>query len=177
VHFKAKIEKDPKDIFFYLRTPPMIQARLEELSRQIAAHTKTEPQVVDHITLLYIPGKKDYDPGVIDMVVQAARDAVVSIPKLSARLQGWAYFDNEDNTALVSLIDSPGLTDVHTRLKEAVESLGIQTKPIHGFIPHATVNYLPLGSRVDYLPRLTSEFTIQHCEVSNHRIFPITFGK
>lgn len=176
MQFQAKIENDPKNIFFYLRTPPMVQARLEEFSRQIAAHTKTEPQAVDHVTLLYMPGKKDYDPEVVSLVVQAAKDVVINVPELHARMQGWAYFDNEDDTALVALIDCPGIPDLYVRLKEAVESLGIRTKPKHGFIPHATVNYLPSGTRVDYLPRLQGEFSIRHCEISNQRTFPITFG-
>ena len=167
--------------------PASLQNQLEELSSQLLHSNKRsfQPKQNDHITLCYIPEKFEDVPGerFLRKVHQVVRNIAASSTPISAKLQGWAYFDGvvdpegNPNTALVGLIDAPGLAQIHVRLVKELSDLGINTAQNHGFTPHTTFAYLPLGKRLN-LPLLQGfEFEIPKFCLSNDRIHEFRLGQ
>lgn len=155
-------------IFLYVALPAEVSGQLGELSAEFGKKAKDiETQETDHITVLWA------NPEVVqaaDLDWAALRDEIQELIHhalpLKAQLQGWAYFDNcvhhgEKRTALVALVDVPGLEAIYVKTKWQLRQAGIDFEPTHSFVPHITIGYLPLGGRVEFeLPVLDPAFTI-----------------
>lgn len=171
-----EIRSDTEKLFFYVRLPELIKKRLSSIAKQLVKGTKYKAEENDHITLLYIPR---FSGGVSKelraKVIAAAKKVASEAAPIKATLQGWGYFDgaqgkdNEPATALVGLIDAPGLAHIHVALHKEVLRLGIDAKQNHGFTPHATFAYLPKGGRLPKLPVLDEKFEISTFEMSNDK--------
>lgn len=178
---KALIEEirlDDEKLFFFVRLPPAIKKRLTEIAHQVVKGTDYDAQENDHITLLYIPRfKQAVSDELRTKVIAAAKKVAAESPPITATLQGWGYFDgaegkdNKPATALVGLIDAPGLAHIHVALHQAVLGLGIDAKQNHGYCPHATFAYLPRGGRVPKLPVLDEKFAISGFELNNDKSY------
>jgi len=171
-----RVENNPGRLLFYIPTPENVRAKLTSLSRVVAAEMRgkgVEVEDVDHVTLLYLKGAEDFTPEQAQDAATEAKEVLREHLPIKAKLQGWAYFDGaskggEPKTALVALLDAPGLESVYSQLREELVELTGESKPKHGFVPHATVAYLPVGARLSLeLPVLGEEFDITEAELSH----------
>lgn len=173
----ASIKLTPRQLFTYVPLPQELVEKLERIRKQIDVE---KPEELDHVTLLYIP-KAVYDvpQHKIDELVKAFREVGQDTPAIHAKVQGWAYFDgaedhdNQPATALVALVDAPGLEDLHVELKSAARRLGYEPSAKHTFTPHFTFAYLKQGGRVQDLPRIDGEFDIDKVRFANADIHDI----
>jgi 2'-5' RNA ligase len=172
-----QIKNNPNALFFFVRTPEKIRKKLSGYSRVIAADFKgVEVEDVDHVTLLYVPLKEGAK---IDEkeIAKVASKTLRKTRAVQAKIQGWGYFDGaeqdgEKKTALVALVDSPGLAEIHVALKKALVEAGIPADDqIHGFVPHTTIAYLGRGSRAKPLPELGFDFNVDQVEMTNESDF------
>lgn len=179
-----QIRTSPEHLFVCFRLPEKIRNDLSKLAAEIAEGEAAED--VDHVTVLYIPpnGKGEIPKEQADAAEKAAREALKSTGFIKARLQGWGYFDGaekdgEKKTALVALVDAPGLAEIHLALKEALTAVGLPAdKQTHGYVPHATCAYLPKGERVkSELPVLDREFVIDQIELVHSEIRKLSLAE
>lgn len=170
---EKQIRSNERKLFFYLRLPAAIREKLSGFSKDVARENETDVEDVDHITLLYVEAPEGkFSHGQAARALEAAKEALVGVGPISVKLQGWGFFDGAslggvNKTALVALADSPGLAEVHVKLKEALAKEGIESSDEHGFIPHATIAYLEPGTRLKELPMLGDQFTVQAAEMSH----------
>ena len=174
----CEIHTDEEKLFFFVRLPDHIRNRLSALAKTLVKGTKYKAEENDHITLLYIP--RFSDPITSDLrkkVIDAAQEVAESSGPIKATMQGWGYFDGAEGmddkpaTAVVGLIDAPGLANIHVALHDRIAKLGINVKQNHGFTPHATFCYLPAGERLPKLPILRESFEITGFELSNDKFY------
>lgn len=174
----AKIDLTPHQLFTYIPFPEDLKVRFETIAKNVVPAGKMAPEI-DHVTLLYIPKSESaVAESRVDEIVKELRDTCEHIKPLKAKIQGWAYFDGaqkdgEKKTALVGLIDCPGLEDLHVELKSTMGRLGLKDAGTHGFTPHVTFAYLDQGERVANLPLLDGEFDIDKvvfCNSAKHEI-------
>jgi len=174
----CEIHTNAEKLFFFVRLPEAIEKRLTKIAHEVVDGTKYAPEENDHVTLLYIPRFKEAVPKELRAkVIAAAKKIADETPPIKATLQGWGYFDgaqgkdDEPATAVVGLIDAPGLAHIHVELHRQILQLGINAKQNHGFTPHATFAYLPQGKRLPNLPVLNESFEIDEFELSNDRCY------
>lgn len=171
---QSAIERNARQIFFYVPLPEGLRNRMNSLAKSYDG-----AEEVDHCTLLFIPkAAEDVPQAVVDSVLKAAEDVGKKHAPINAKIQGWAYFDGatkdgKEVTALVGLLDAPGLEDLHVALKTAVKGAGVTPASNHGFTPHITFAYLKKGERVDDLPLLDGSFTIDKFCLSNREIHDV----
>lgn len=180
---RKQIRADAERLFFFVRLPKVLATKLTDLSKGLAADAGVEAEEVDHATVLYL---RSADGAIGEKlagdVVEAAQKALGGMAPLEATLQGWGYFDGceldgEKKTALVALLDCPGLAEAHVALKAAMEGLGLPVeKQTHGYVPHATVAYLDSGDRVDNLPTLGAKFSISELELMHTEGYVLKLG-
>lgn len=169
----ASIDTNPKQLFFYIPLDEHIVDKLKTMRREMDLPGDAELQDFDHVTLLYIPkSDDDIEASKVDSIVKDARDVTADHAPIHARIQGWGYFDGaekdgEKTTALVALLDAPGLEDLHVELKSLMKRLGHPASGAHSFTPHITFAYLPQGKRVDKLPSIGLSFDIEHVMLAN----------
>jgi 2'-5' RNA ligase len=162
----AQIKLDPRQLFLYVPLPEATSMHLERVRDQLALHRGADTPDIDHVTLLYIPKADGAIPPLrVKTILDVLRARTAMHAPIAAKVQGWGYFDGADGgagraTALVALLDAPGLEDLHVDLKSAMRDLGHPEAGTHGFVPHVTFAYLPMGTRIDGLPQLDGEFTI-----------------
>jgi 2'-5' RNA ligase len=165
---RGTINFDPKQTFFYIPLPQDIQKNYSKLGKELFGEKAAE--INDHITLLYMP-KRDSD--IPQEELEAITDMLkgIRLPPVKAKVQGWAYFDgaSEGKTALVALIDTPGLEELHVLIKQGMKSLGYDVTQNHGFNPHTTFCYLDRGERVDNLPVLEDNFIIDRFSLASDK--------
>lgn len=157
----AEIRSDPRGRWWFFRVPVEIGSYLAELGRQVAEEVKGTPEETDHITACYVTkAEVPLGDGDVQEIVAAAQKALSSMGPVDVWLGGTAYFDtaqdydNKPATALVALVDGPGLVDIHVALKKAMHGIGIDWEEKHTYVPHATIAYLPVGARSMRLPKL-----------------------
>lgn len=95
-----------------------------------------------HCTVVYT-GRTS---GVEATVLRAAVEQVLDRAPVDARIGGLARFSGataDDPDAIVALVDSPGLDDLHADVRAALADLGVDPPRDHGFTPHVTLMYLP----------------------------------
>lgn len=167
---------NPGHLFLYVDLPDDLKEECARVSESL--DVSGERPAVDHVTLLYIPKDQKIEPEALTEALAAAEELAASYQPIPAKLQGWAYFDGakEDKAALVGLIDAPGLADLHVDLKRAVKKLGVPLEETHGFTPHVTFAYTPVGERLTELPLFDGEFTIDNISASSDELHRFPMG-
>ncbi|MGL4445522.1 MAG: 2'-5' RNA ligase family protein, partial [Alsobacter sp.] len=167
--------------FTYAPLPPEIVETMEALQAEVMP-AGGMAQEIDHVTLVYCPKAATEIPEEkVAEVVDALRAAAAGSSPIAAKVQGWAYFDGarkdgEDKTVLVALIDAPGITQLQVRLQDALAVAGMEPSSAHSFAPHFTICYLAPGERVDELPAIAVEFTIDRICFVNREVHEIQLG-
>lgn len=178
----AKISTNPRAFFVHVRVPEDVAGDLRALQRKILPDARQHADI-DHATLVYTQKPvEDHDPEKVHAAVMALRQVGERTEPIHAKLQGWAYFDNvshkgEPATALVALLDAPGLEHLHVDMSRALTDLGVHPSTAHVFTPHVTMGFLPHQGRVDgELPPLGGRFTIDKVYVAarDHHEVPLT---
>lgn len=174
----ASITLTPRQQFTYAPLPSDLADKWTAIQDKVTP-PDGEKQEIDHITLVFC-GKSDTDrsPAEVDAIVKALQDVANDHPPLSAKVQGWAYFDGakkdgKDVTAVVALVDAPGIEDLQVALKGALKAQGLKPSEDHAFTPHFTFCYVPAGHRIENLPSLDGTFTIDRICFANKDIHGI----
>ena len=174
----ASITLTPRQRFTYVPLPEDLAKKWTEIQDRVTP-PDGEKQEIDHITLVFC-GKSETDipESEVDTIVKALADVADDYAPLHAKVQGWAYFDGakkdgKDVTAVVALVDAPGIEDLQVGLKGALKAKGLKPSEDHAFTPHFTFCYLPAGKRVDNMPTLDGEFTIDRICFANKDIHVI----
>jgi len=170
---EKQIHTDPTHLFFCARLPDEIRKKLMELSGELLKGVDfAEADDADHITVLYVPSKGEYSESDKEDALSAVQKVLDKAKPIDAKFQGWGFFDGaskdgEAATALVALVDAPGLAELHTEIKAVLSKAGFTEieDQTHGFVPHATLAYLPVGARIDKLPVLDAAFKIEKIEL------------
>jgi 2'-5' RNA ligase len=178
------IKVHPKEMFFFVDFPEALRKKYLKTSADL--NLPKADGLLDHVTLLYIPyeHKQDFTPEEIEDIKSMASSVAGAFKPIKAKVQGWAYFDgaigpgDKPATALVALIDAPGLADVHVALKTAISSLGYPANDqTHGFTPHTTFAYLEPGARVDLPMFKGDEMDIGHINLVIDKVYKIPLGE
>jgi 2'-5' RNA ligase len=179
----AEINTGPRTFFVYARLPEHIASSLRELQGKLIPDA-AKHQDIDHVTLVMVKkpsGGGEHEPEKAHAAIDALKDVGAATEPISARLQGFAYFDAADRdgkkrTALVALVNAPGLERLHVDAARALEEHGLEPADNHGFTAHATIGYLTHGGRVDDLPLLSGSFMIDkvHVAARDHHEIPLT---
>jgi 2'-5' RNA ligase len=169
----ATIGAAPEQRFTYVPLPLHVQSALKMMQASVVP-AGTKAQDIDHITLVYShDAPKALEPANVDRTVKALREAAEGHAPIEAKVQGWAYFDGvrhggKPATALVALVDAPGLAELHVDLKSTLKLQGHPAADTHGFNPHVTLAYLNHGQRIPALPKLPeTNFTIDKVMFAN----------
>jgi 2'-5' RNA ligase len=174
----SSVARSPRQRFTYVPLPPDLVARWSRLQSRILPAGATK-QDIDHITLVYVPkAAEDIGEDTVDDAVNALREVGAATPPIEAKVQGWAYFDGaekdgEPATALVALVDAPGLAELYVEMKSALVRVGMPAASNHGFTPHITFGYLKQGERVRDLPQIEGTFTIEKVCFANADIHEV----
>jgi len=174
----SSVALSPRQRFTYIPLPDALVAKWTALQSRVLPAGATK-QDIDHVTLVYVPkAAEDLGQDTVDRAVKALREVGAATPSIDAKLQGWAYFDGAEKdgekvTALVALVDAPGLEALHVEVKSALARVGFQAANTHGFTPHFTFGYLKQGERVPDLPLLDGEFTIDKVCFANADIHDV----
>lgn len=178
----AQIATNPNGFFVHVRVPDHVADQLKKVQRDVLPANGT-PQDIDHITLVYTK-KSDYDhpPERVHAALDAMRRHGETTEPIDARIQGWAYFDGAGKdgkpaTAMVALVDAPGLEHLHVDLSRLLERHGITPSDAHVFTPHITIGYLPQHGRAEKpLPPIDGSFVIDTAHVASrdHHEVPLT---
>lgn len=180
----AEIKSGPRTFFVHVRVPDGIADRLREVQKELVPDASRH-QEIDHVTLVGTkkpPGGEEHAPDKVHAALDALRDVASTHEPISARIQGWGYFDGAQNdgkstTALVALLDAPGLDHLHVDMSRALKDHGIEPSDNHIFTPHITLGYLEPHGRADKpLPALSGRFTINkaHVAARDHHEIPLT---
>ena len=180
----GEIHTGSRNFFVHIRLPDHIRHDLEAVQRKIIPDTAM-PTPVDHITLVHVgKPRDDHDAQKVHAALNSLREIGQRTEPISARIQGIAYFDGASNdgkpsTALVALIDAPGLTHLHVDMSRALKEHGINPSDNHGYVAHATLGYLGDKGRVDSLPAISGKFTIEkvHVAARDHHEIPLSYVK
>ena len=170
----AQIHTSPKTFFVHVRVPEHIATQLADVQRRIIPDTEKH-QEIDHVTLVYTKkALEDHPPEKVHAALEALRRIGERTEPIAAKIQGWGYFDGaqkdgKTTTALVALLDAPGLEHLHVDMSRALKSHGIEPSDSHIFTPHITLGYLGAGERADKtLEPLSGRFTIDKAHVASH---------
>lgn len=180
----AQIQTGPRTFFVHVRVPDSVASRLREIQKDVVPDASRH-QDIDHVTLVYTkkPGDGgEHAPDKVHAALDALRDVAATHEPIDARIQGWGYFDGAEKdgkrtTALVALLDAPGLDHLHVDMSRALRSHGIEPSDSHVFTPHITLGYLEQHGRADKpLPPLAGRFTIDkaHVAARGHHEIPLT---
>lgn len=180
----AEIKVGPRTFFIHVRVPEHVASKLREVQSKVVPDASRHQQI-DHVTLAYTERPRDggeHPPEKTDAALEALRDVGARTEPIDARLQGWGFFDaahegRRARTALVALVDAPGLEHLHVDAVRALKDHGIEVSDDHVFTPHATIAYLEPGGRpTEPLPTLSGKFTIDkiHVAARDHHEVPLT---
>lgn len=170
----AQIATSSKGFFVHVRVPDHVAAKLQDVQRRVLP-SSGEPQDIDHVTLVYTrKALEDHPPEKVHAALESMRQHGQKTEPIDAKIQGWAYFDSASKdgkpaTALVALVDAPGLEHLHVDLSRALEEHGIEPSDAHIFTPHITLGYLPQHGRAEKpLEPIDGAFTIDKVHVAAH---------
>jgi 2'-5' RNA ligase len=178
----AQIHANAKAFFVHVRVPEHVVSQLSEVQKRVIPDTEKH-QEIDHVTLVYTQkALEDHDPEKVHAALDALRRIGERTEPIEAKIQGWGYFDGaqkdgKGTTALVALLDAPGLEHLHVDMSRALKSHGIEPSDSHIFTPHITLGYLAAGERTDKpLEILSGRFTIDKAHVASrdHHEIPLT---
>jgi 2'-5' RNA ligase len=181
----AEIKMGPRTFFVHVRVPERIADRLREVQREVIPDASRH-QDIDHVTLVHVqkPREDEHRPDKVEAAVGALKAVAAEHEPIKARIQGWGYFDGAEKdgrstTALVALLDAPGLEHLHVGMANALKEQGIRPSGSHIFTPHITLGYLEQHGRSDRpLPPLSGSFTIDKAHVAARGLheIPLTGG-
>jgi len=178
----GQISTSPKTFFVHVRVPEHIVKDLEDVQRLVIPDASKHEEI-DHITLVYTQKPlEDHPPDKVHAALTALRSIGEITEPISAKLQGWGFFDGASNggkpsTALVALVDAPGLEHLHVDMSRKLKDLGVNPSDLHIFTPHITLGYLGHHGRPENtLPPLSGRFTIDKAHVASrdHHEIPLT---
>lgn len=157
------------------------------LRDQLAA-LGTEPADLCHITLAYL-GHASGDTVMLDngdtpvskdLVAGAVAAFAHGASPLTAEVSGWGRFPQPDDQEVTfATVDSPGLAELRTRLVAALDHAGIPIAVDHGFQPHISLAYHPVGAGTDVELPTGMRFSIDELELwwgTEHRTFALGAG-
>lgn len=144
-HEAATVENDYSDHVMVALRPP--QSVCDAYSRMSEC---TEDDEDLHLTLVYL-GTINEDLTDLNTDAQMARErlyracyatALEQYEPIVGKPNGFGWFLNDDAHVLVSLWDTPYLSDLRTRLLDNCHSHGVRLRQEdHGFTPHMTLSY------------------------------------
>lgn len=111
-----------------------------------------EPARDMHITLCYLGRATDVEAPDQSILASAVATWAKLTPSMVASLSGPARFDQGSKTALVALVDAPGLAEARTNLTRILDMAGITYSEDHDFTPHITRAYADPGETIPDLP-------------------------
>ncbi len=179
----AEISTSPRTFFVHVRVPEHVAEDLRAVQKRVIPDA-SKHEDIDHITLVYTRKPlEDHPPDKVHAALTALREIGETVEPISAKLQGWGYFDGASNggkpsTALVALVDAPGLEHLHVDMVRKLKDLGVEPSDLHVFTPHITLGYLGHQGRVDVLPPISGHFTIDKAHVASrdHHEIPLSGG-
>lgn len=167
--------------FTYAPLPDELVAAMRALQDEVVPEEGLL-QEIDHLTLVYC-GKaaEDIDEEDVDEVVDELAGVAAAATPIRAKVQGWGYFDGarkdgEPKTALVALVDAPGITELQVELRDSLDDAGMEPSSEHSFSPHFTFCYLPPGGRIAELPAIAAEFVIDRICFANREVHELPLG-
>lgn len=168
----AQIQTNAKTFFVHVRVPDHVASQLSEVQRRLIPDT-SKHQEIDHVTLVYTKKPlEDHPPEKVHDALEALRRIGERTEPIAAKIQGWGYFDGaqkdgKGTTALVALLDAPGLEHLHVDMVRALKTHGVEPSDSHIFTPHITLGYLGAGERAEKpLEPLSGRFTIDKAHVA-----------
>jgi 2'-5' RNA ligase len=180
----AEISTSPRTFFVHVRVPEHVAEDLRAVQKRVIPDA-SKHEDIDHITLVYTQKPlEDHPPEKVHAALTALREVGETTEPISAKLQGWGFFDGaskggKPSTALVALVDAPGLEHLHVDMSRKLKDLGVAPSDLHVFTPHITLGYLGHHGRVDgELPPLSGHFTIDKAHVASrdHHEIPLSKG-
>ncbi len=180
----AQIATSPRTFFVHVRVPEHVAEDLRTVQKRVIPDA-SKHEDIDHITLVYThKPPDDHAPDKVHRALAGLREIGDRTEPIEAKLQGWGFFDGassggKPSTALVALVDAPGLEHLHVDMSRKLKDLGIEPSDLHVFTPHITLGYLGHHGRVDGdLPPLSGKFTIDRAHVASrdHHEIPLTGG-
>lgn len=181
----AQIKQDARARFWYLPVPDHVREQLAEIGRDLAEQAGGVPDDADHVTLAFVPKADDaLDDDEVADALDAVEDAIADFAAFQVWVGGIAYFDTavkdkQPATALVALIDGPGLDLLHHAVADALRDRGWDWEDTHSFTAHCTLAYLPVGARADDLPvidRSWASWTVGGVNFANAEVHHVPFG-
>lgn len=177
----AQIALNPRAFFIHVRVPEHISADLRGVQRRVISDV-AKHEDIDHVTLVYTKRPlEDHPPEKVHAALESLRRIGARTQPIQASIQGWGYFDGaaksgKPSTALVALLDAPGLEHLHVDMSRALKEHGIEASDLHVFTPHITLGYLGHEGRVEKLEPLSGKFTIDKAHVASrdHHEIPLT---
>lgn len=170
---QADIETSPRSFFVHVRLPDHVADDLRTVQKKVLPDTSQHADI-DHVTLVYTKQPlEDHPPDKVHAALEALRTIGETTEPIDAKIQGWGYFDGaaksgKPSTALVALLDAPGLEHLHVDMSRRLKDLGVVPSDLHVFTPHITLGYLGDNGRVSgELPRLKAHFTIDKAHVAS----------
>lgn len=175
----AQISTNPKTFFVHVRVPDHVADQLRDVQRRVIPDTDKH-QEIDHVTLVYTKkALEDHPPDKVHAALEALRRIGERTEPIDAKIQGWGYFDGaqkdgKPTTALVALLDAPGLEHLHVDMVRSLRDHGVEPSDTHVFTPHITLGYLGAAGRADKpLEPLAGKFTIDKAHVAARDIHEI----
>jgi 2'-5' RNA ligase len=175
----AQIHTNPKAFFVHVRVPDHVVSQLSDVQRRLIPDADKH-QGIDHVTLVYTKkALEDHPPEKVHAALEALRRIGERTEPIEAKIQGWGYFDGaqkdgKTTTALVALLDAPGLEYLHVDMSRALKSHGIEPSDSHIFTPHITLGYLGAGERAEKpLESLSGRFTVDKAHIAARDIHEI----
>lgn len=178
----GQISTSPKTFFVHVRVPEHIVKDLEDVQKRVIPDA-SKHEDIDHITLVYTQKPfEDHPPDKVHGALSALRSIGETTEPIEAKLQGWGFFDGaakdgKPSTALVALVDAPGLEHLHVDMVRKLKDLDVKPSDLHVFTPHITLGYLGHHGRPETeLPPLSGRFTIDKAHVASldHHEIPLT---
>lgn len=168
----AQISTSPRTFFVHVRVPEHVAEDLRTIQKRVIPDA-SKHEDVDHVTLVYTRKPlEDHPPDKVHAALAALREIGERTEPIDAKLQGWGFFDgamqdSKPSTALVALVDAPGLEHLHVDMVRQLKDIGVVPSDLHVFTPHITLGFLGHNGRVDSdLPPLSSKFTIDTVHVA-----------
>jgi 2'-5' RNA ligase len=180
----AEVGTSPRTFFVHVRVPEHVAEDLRDIQKRVIPDVSKHEEI-DHITLVYTRKPlEDHPPDKVHAALSALREIGENTKPIDAKLQGWGFFDGASNagkpsTALVALVDAPGLEHLHVDMVRKLKDLGVSPSDLHVFTPHITLGYLGHQGRPEgELPPLSGKFTIDKAHVASrdHHEVPLTGG-
>lgn len=175
----AQIHTNPRAFFVHVRVPDHVVDHLRDVQKRLVPDADKQ-QDIDHVTLVYTKkALEDHPPEKVHDALEALRRIGERTEPIDAKIQGWGYFDGaqkdgKTTTALVALLDAPGLEHLHVDMVRALKNHGIEPSDSHVFTPHITLGYLgPAGRATEHLEPLAGKFTIDKAHVASRDVHEI----